>query len=145
MEERGRGGASAAMADINITPLIDVLLVLLIIFMVVTPVAQQAMDAALPQPAPTPKVGTTPTPSPSLVLEIEPAGLSLNRDPVASLSDLDSRLRSVLETRRDKTLFVRASGDVVYGRVVEALDVARGAGVERFGIVSQGPGQRELH
>ncbi len=141
MQARERDAASAAMADINITPLIDVLLVLLIIFMVVTPVAQRAMDAALPQPAPTPKPGTPPPPS--LVLEIEPAGLSLNRDPVASLSDLDTRLRNVLEARGDKTLFVQASGNVVYGRVVEALDVARGAGVQRIGIMGQNVTRRD--
>ncbi len=129
---RTRITTASAIAEINITPMIDVLLVLLIIFMVVTPVAQRAIDTALPQPAPKTDAGPV---VPPLVLEVQGSGLLLNRTPVASLEDLESRLRSALEGRVDKTLFVKASGDVVYGRVVEALDVARGAGVEKIGIM----------
>ena len=131
---RTRITTASAIAEINITPMIDVLLVLLIIFMVVTPVAQRAIDTALPQPAPKTDAGPV-APPPTLVLEVQGSGLLLNRTPVASLEDLESRLRSALEGRVDKTLFVKASGDVVYGRVVEALDVARGAGVEKIGIM----------
>jgi biopolymer transport protein TolR len=132
METERRSSGVAAMAEINITPLVDVLLVLLIIFMVVTPLAQRAFDTALPRPA------STPTPSgvpPSLVLELEESGLALNRTPVASLDDLETRLRAFFETHADKTLFVRASGTLQYGRVVEALDVARGAGAGRIGML----------
>jgi biopolymer transport protein ExbD len=123
------------MSEINITPMIDVLLVLLIIFMVVTPVAQRGIDTSLPQPA---RSQIKPTVVDDLVLEVERDGLRLNRHPLASLQDLDERLRSVLETRSQRTLFLKSSGAVSYGSVVAALDVARGAGVERIGLMGRG-------
>ena len=131
-----RPAAMGATSDINITPLIDVMLVLLIIFMVVTPLAQKGLDIALPQPPP-PNQPQQKTPQNTVVLTVEETLISVNKTPVGDISELEQRLRDIYQTRTDKTIFVRATGDVPYGKVVAAMDAAKGAGVERIGIISE--------
>ncbi len=122
-------------AEINVTPLIDVMLVLLILFMLVTPVATRSLEARIPEPA----RSAAPVPTAPLVLTVEPTLFRLNQTPVLTTSDLRAQLRDVLLARSERTLFVRAEGEVSYGRVVEAMDIARGAGAERIGIVLASP------
>ena len=134
-EHAAHVGSSGAMGDINVTPFIDVLLVLLIIFMVVTPLAQKGLDISLPQPPP-PNQPETKTPPNTVVLSLEEGAITVNKNPVA-LEELGSRLRDIYQARSDKTMFVKAAGTVPYGKVVQAMDIARGSGVERIGIISE--------
>ena len=131
-------GSEGTMKDINVTPVIDVMLVLLIIFMVVTPLTQAGHDVELPESADDLQQDQEPDPN-QLVLNIDEAGqVTINKQPV-TWDELPLRIRDIFETRSDKTIFLRAAPTIKYGEVMAVLDVARGNGVERVGIVPPDP------
>ena len=128
----GTGGKKGgAMNDINMTPMIDVLLVLLVIFMIMQPMLQRSIDIQLPVEKDEPTAPSVPP----IVLEVFPGGqYLLNKSPVPAAM-LAARMLEVYSNRPDRVLFVKADGAVKYGEVITVMDIARGAGVEVLGAV----------
>jgi biopolymer transport protein ExbD len=127
------GGKGGFTSEPNLTPMIDVLLVLLIIFMVIVPTARKAIDVQLPDPTPAPS--TSPNPD-QIVLEVEKDGSYLiNKQPVpGGVAGLATMLHNTFDTRPDKIMFVKGDPAAKYQQVIQAMDIARGAGVLVLGI-----------
>ena len=129
------GGKKGAMASINITPYIDILLVLLIIFMVITPIKQMDLDVKVPQTSDS-KVDAAPDPSVIVVSVGEAAEIAVNQERT-TIKDLGSKLQDIYSKRANKNMFVSASAKLPYGDVVRVIDIAKGAGVQEIGLLTE--------
>ena len=138
----GAGGdlRGALTSEPNVVPMIDILLVLLIIFMITQPLSRMALDVQVP-PADTPQ--TTKAPPSQIVLELgDDGGYAINGQPVPK-DQLDTQIHAIYDQRPAKLLFIKAGGNRIYQDVIEAMDVARGAGVQIIGFTPREAERRQ--
>src|SRR5215470_75501 len=124
---------SGAISQINVTPLVDVMLVLLIIFMVTAPILQQGVSIDLPKVAAGPLAGE----EEQLVVNVTKGGQVLLNDTAMTLDQLTDKLRAIAAARPDRQLFVRADQAVAYGEVMRTMGAVRAAGLTRVGLVTE--------
>jgi biopolymer transport protein TolR len=126
------GGSTSAKSEPNVVPLCDILLVLLIIFMVITPVAQKGIDIQLPESG---SGGTERAGGIVLTLERN-LEVKINQELIGR-EMLENRLKDLYIRRTDKTIFIRADRSVPYKEVLRLIDIAKGSGIEVLGVVTQ--------
>jgi biopolymer transport protein TolR len=134
---RRKQSESKPMADINVTPLVDVILVLLIVFMITAPMLQMGIDVNLPRV----KAKSIDVAEEKLVLTITPSReIFINKNKIP-MGDLRTKLQNIFSSRIDKEIFMRADKTIPYGFVVEVMSEVRKAGIDRLGMITEPPGE----
>jgi biopolymer transport protein TolR len=130
------GSGKGSLSEPNIVPLIDVLLVLIIIFMVITPTVPQGLDARIPQPAQPTEHSDKDVPLAAIVVQVNSSGnLLINQDKI-SWDDLGPRLENIFKQRAEKAAFVKGDDAVQFADVARAIDIMRGAGIDNVGLIT---------
>ncbi len=135
------GGKKGVMVDINITPLIDVLLVLIIIFMVITPLTPKGLDTLVPQPNPNAE------PSEELLRRTVVVSIDATRRiqiniELVDLRTLGPRLEDIFKTRSERVMFVKGDPTLPFGEIAQIVDIAKGAGIDKIGLITKELGQQ---
>ena len=137
VDSSSQQNGTTTISQINVTPLVDVMLVLLVIFMVTAPIIQQGVQVNLPQA----KAGAIPGKEEQLVVAITRNGrIYLNDNPM-TLPELGKKLRAISKIRQDKEVYLRADQDVRYGIVMRTIAEIKQAGIEKLGMVTRPPSQ----
>jgi biopolymer transport protein TolR len=129
----GGGNNGHLMSDINVTPLVDVMLVLLIIFMVTAPMMMQGVDVSLPEATAEPLESE----KEHLIITVDTENKVFINDFQVSVDGLGEKLKKILEGRSDREVFLKADKDISYGTVVQVMAAVKGAGVEKLGMVTE--------
>lgn len=130
------GGTKGAMSEPNVVPLIDVLLVLIIIFMVITPTTPKGLEALVPQPSPPNSKPDEALLAKTIVVQVTSSGKVLINQDETNWDQLGPRLEDIFKTRAEKVAFVKGDDAVEFADVARAIDIMRGSGIEKVGLIT---------